>query len=263
MNNVNLFLNAEIKDCGRLAAAADLALSPVRYFFHGHTVKVVKFQAQDYVQHVSSFKDKGDTANVVYNTDDKIHTKIFVDGSSRGYLKSVAIIALFVPGLILGTIAKSFAYLSDDMRAKHRLAKLHFTLVDKTIGSEENRLDERGIQAELTKLKDAPLHQKVNNLIIYGNGNVEFKADPGFVAMNPKKVVLVGARIIRDSLVTTQLDDTLAAKKEWFSRSVLGDTDPTLVRQINIASVKEALDHIPPRRPCSSKTYHTVYLAGK
>lgn len=260
MNDVNLFINTRVKDSGILAGIGDFALSPVRYFFHGRTVKVVNKENHQHVHHVASYKGKGGWFAHHSKTNNDLKA------SSRGFFKALAMIVLFAPGLILGTIAKSFAYLSNDMRANHSLAKRHFTPVDKTVGSEDNRLDENGIKEELTKLKNDPLHQKVNNLVIYGNGNVTFNTDPGFVSLNPKKVVMVGARIIHAPCAFNRLDDTLARKKEWLDGSVrnissgMVANNSTFVTQLKVSSVKDALDHVTPRRSfLSSKRYHAVY----
>lgn len=261
MSHLSVFLNTEVKNKNTFdlgSAFGDVFLSPVRYFFNGRVV--TNFNNQ--IGHEKAYKGKWYNFNLN-----------FFD-SSKGFLKTLLMVWFFAPGLITGMIMKSFAYLSKDIRENHDLAKKHFTPIDITIGSEEERLDENGIKMELEMWrKKDPLHRKVNNLIIYGNGNVQFNTDPGFVSMNPKKVVMVGAKIIHAPAMH-RLDDELSDKKKWLVGGIVREcidhletqiankvTFITHITQLKVSSVKEALDHKTPRRSfLSSKRYRAVYL---
>ncbi|NGX33834.1 MAG: hypothetical protein K1060chlam1_00175 [Candidatus Anoxychlamydiales bacterium] len=256
MSHLSLFFNTKIQDNSsnglNLSNMGNSYLSPVRYFFHGREIRVFDKR----IVHNKAYEGKwwGFYCN-------------FFD-SSKGFLKTLIMVYFFVPGLIIGTIAKSFTYLSKKTRIGHNLAKKHFTPIDvMAIGSEDNRLDEDGIIAELAKVKKDPLNRKVNNLVIYGNGNVQFNTDPGFVLMDPKKVVMVGARIIRDPCHSIRLDDKLSGKKRWLEKRFRGISNikqvvaSTFAAQLRVSSVKEALNHRTPRRSfLSSKRFHAVYL---
>ena len=136
-----------------------------------------------------------------------------------------------------------------------------------TIGSAEACLDENGIREELKKISGK---QNVDVLVIYGNGKVALNEDPGFVALNPKKVILVGGRIVHESCTGYRLDDRLANNKEWLSSIVRMTSEGgqrrqeryipnTFVQQLIVNSVDEAIAHKPPSRGIFKGNYHQVY----
>jgi hypothetical protein len=132
-----------------------------------------------------------------------------------------------------------------------------------TIGSKESRLNESGIEEELKKFRG---RKDIDILVIYGNGSVQFNTDPGFVTMNPKKVILFGAWIIHES-GSNRLDDALADNKEWLSRGlrIASASLPqyrTHVTQIVVSSLEEALNHTPDWRGFLQR-YHVVYLVNE
>jgi hypothetical protein len=133
-----------------------------------------------------------------------------------------------------------------------------------SIGSQESRLDENGIREELGKLSGK---KNVDILLIYGDGSVRFNTDPGFVDMNPKKVILVDARIIHAPCSVTRLDDTLADKKEWlgsmFRAGSGGNMDEaTCIKQLEMPSIQEAIDHKPDKYSFMQR-YHVVYRVSQ
>ncbi len=97
------------------------------------------------------------------------------------------------------------------------------------LGSEDNALDEHVIQEALKTVQDK---KDMDALIIYGSGKVEFNTDPGFVAMNPKKLILIGARIIHTSCVGQRLDEKLINTKQWQEAESMRSHSATFVKQV-------------------------------
>jgi len=132
------------------------------------------------------------------------------------------------------------------------------------IGSPEDRQDETGIRDRLGLL--GPVFSTIDTLVIYGTGDVQLNTDPGFVRFNPKKVILVGARIVHEPDMN-RLDDKLACKKEWLSSSArivnVNQTSPTFVTQVDVSSVEEALSDKPPSRGGFKGRYHCVYQVSE
>ena len=140
-----------------------------------------------------------------------------------------------------------------------------------SIGSQEARLNEEGIQEELKKINE----RDIEALIIYGDGNVELNRDPGLILrrrglspLNPKKLILVGTKIVhRQCSGGFRLDDLLSGKEEWLSSSTLvygSKKDAqylpeTFIKQLIVTSVEEAIAHEPPQRGRSKGKYHLVY----
>lgn len=93
---------------------------------------------------------------------------------------------------------------------------------------------------------------------------MQFNTDPGFVRLNPKKVIFVGAKIVHQSCAGTRLDDTLSRSKKWPSNNVRVCTAQrvgnTFVTQLAATTVDEALNHQMPRRPWSFERYHGLYV---
>ena len=99
----------------------------------------------------------------------------------------------------------------------------------------------------------------MNALIIYGSGDVRLNDDPGIGRLNPKKLILVGARIVHDPCAGKRLDDTLAGREEWLSSSVRNAPGYTFIKQETVSSVEEAMAHQPPSRGLFKGKYHLVY----
>lgn len=260
MNHAQIFLSTHVTPeklsvCSVLSGLGNLCLIPIDYFFHGRYVQIISTTDGPRVDHVRTFHPNGD-ANVSRFESLVSHEK--------GFLKTVAAIIFFIPGLFLGSIFKGLSYLSETTRDQHELVKKHFTPINITIGSDKEPLDEAGIKSELEKIQNEPLHQKINALIIYGQDDVRLNTDPGFVKLNPKKVILAGPRIIHEPCAGNRLDDMLSGNKKWMSdtqRSITENKpDCTFVKQLEVESVNEALAEQRPRRPWSLKRYHVVYV---
>jgi hypothetical protein len=92
--------------------------------------------------------------------------------------------------------------------------------------------------------------QNVDTLILYGN-KLFLIQDPGILAFNLTKMILVGVQInmcfADDSL------DQLMVKNGWHPHEVDG------VNIIEVASVDEAIKAVPEINPETSKPYPTVY----
>ncbi len=243
MNNTNLFFNTNIQQSGILSNIADFALSPVRYFFRGRTVSIVDFKNQKHTHHAYSFAKNAffTSSKTAFNhvTKKRLLTPP-LKPSEKNFLKATMMTILFVPGILFGTLAKAFTYISGNVRKNHELAKRHFTRIDYNIGTKDNPKNLAEIKKELTKLRyDRPNHQKAKNLIIYGNEGDEIVGDPGIRYLNAHKTVLVGIKIVNESYPgpNENLHDQLV-RREWGFKKV--------------DSVQDALNH-------STSSRHTYY----
>lgn len=115
------------------------------------------------------------------------------------------------------------------------------------IGSPTHRLDEKGIQESL-QINSILRRENIDALVIFGHGSVEINDDPGIVALNPKKLILVGAKIIHGPShgFGSRLDDQLFRTNEWHSTSHRGDRKNTYLHQIEVNTVEEAIAATPP-----------------
>jgi hypothetical protein len=97
-------------------------------------------------------------------------------------------------------------------------------------------------------------YQAIDTLIICGK-NLEITKDPGILALNPMKVILVDVQIIMsfddDSL------DQLMVKSGWHAHELEG------LNIIEVASVEEAVQANLPINPETFKPYPTVYSVKK
>lgn len=256
MNNLVIFSSTNVQGSGIASSFGNTCLTPVRYLFHGKTVEIVSKELFQEVHHVSSFH-KSDLYCSKSNSGLK--------SASTGFLQTVAAIITLIPGLFIGAIFKGLSYLSKSTRDQHALIKEHFKPIDKTIGSAEKPLVKSDIRAALRCLGCEPLHQKIHALTIYG-ANVQLNTDPGFLELNPKKVIFVGAKIVHEPTEHLRLDELLSGSKKWKRdavRVVTASESGTFVDQIVVKSVDEALTHQTERRPRSSKRYHGIYVVAK
>lgn len=245
MNNIGIFLNNRIVDKKHFVLAdltvslGNWCLSPVRCLFNGSKVSI-------------SYK------NQILNID---HHKEYSNSSGYSYvlpkrnlIRVIASIVLIVPGLILGSAFKGLGYLSDTIRHRHQLAVRHFTPVHYTIGSPEKRLTLGEISQELKAYGQGnALNQPAKYIIVYAEEGTMIEQDPGFLNLNPQKIILVGARILHAPGLF-RLDDSLC-DNGWDSCALrairLGGPvhpeDTTLVTQRKMASVQAAIQDAPPK----------------
>ncbi|HEY5236046.1 MAG TPA: hypothetical protein VIJ14_07705, partial [Rhabdochlamydiaceae bacterium] len=125
-----------------------------------------------------------------------------------------------------------------------------------SIGSSGHRftsIDELTSMLEGTKKQ----HKELSTLIIYGN-KLSITQDPGILALNPMKLILVSTYIIPGN-EDTALDNLMAAHG-WFvdPSKVAVDGEPK-VTVIEVASVEEAVKAVAVINPATSKPYHMVY----
>lgn len=237
MNKVNLFINTNVTDTGIVNYLADFALSPVRYFFGGRKVQVIRTDGQPHVHSVRSYsKDLNCTKSSRTNRD--------LESDSSYLLNDVFMPVGLLPGLIAGVVLKSFALLTGKVQEKYDLAARHFVRVDKTIGSPEALLQsEMDIIQALRVLGEErerePLHQKVNNLVIYAKKGVEIVKANEIFWINPQKLIVVGAKLIDGPCggFYSSLDEVLARTEKWLGSSVAVHT----LKQ----STRSAQDHLP------------------
>ena len=231
MNHIGLFFNTEIQDSGFLSAIGDFGLTPVRYLFNGNTVLIEKDDSTTEVHHVESFHHKEPHFS---------KSTMTLTSSSTGMLTCIGMIVGLVPGFFL-CIFKVFAYFSADMREDHRLAKLHFTPIDRTIGSSESPITTRDeINSSLFRERKKPLHRLTNILTIHGDGNLEVKSLFGkdLYSLNPRKIILEGATI-GDRTDDYILGWLKTSKWKLINRTTDSDAPTTL---------DEARDYTPPAK---------------
>lgn len=261
MNNFQIFFRTRVKG---ESSIGNNCLAPVRYFFNGKTVRIFKDRDAEWVNHVSSFHRKGHNHKSRFDES--------MSSSWKGWEKKLFCIIFLLPGLFVGTLFKGISYLtSKSVRDHHHLVKLHLNVPRNiTIGSKEDPLlTEEELKQELEKNYRAPLYQKIHALIIYGN-NIDWSKDiPEIRKLNPKKMILVGARIIHDFDSSYHaeyncLDLKLYKTKKWEHRyvekNVVKKVEETFVRQIPVKTIEEALADIPPLRHGKSKRFHTIYI---
>jgi hypothetical protein len=130
-----------------------------------------------------------------------------------------------------------------------------------TLGSEAKRIGTIGeLKNNLLKVKGQ--HKELDALIIYGDAALEINEDPGILALNPMKLILVGPRIVHKPFSLDRLDSNMA-KAGWDSPyGSEFSSEHTTFPEIYITevdSVQEALDAKPPISRQTSKPYRTVY----
>ena len=185
MSHIGVFLNTEIKDSVPLAALGDWGLTPVRYLFNGNTVEI-ESNSKAIVHHVESFHHKNNHRSC---------SKRDLKSSKTDMLICIGMIVCLIPGFFL-SIFKAFAYFSADMREDHRLAKLHFTPIDRTIGTPTNPISLRvRLKQYLDQEEKKPLHQPTDTLTIHGDGSLPLSYGINIKVLNPKKVILEGVTV--------------------------------------------------------------------
>ncbi len=121
-------------------------------------------------------------------------------------------------------------------------------LDNRAIGNLHNRLT--SIEDLTWRLENEQQHhQNIGVLIIYGD-NLEIIKDPGIIALNPMKLILVGANIVKSNEVNSL--EQCMIKKGWCANA-------QGVTPLKVGSVKEAENHAAPINPTTQKPFRMVY----
>lgn len=248
MNNLSTFLNVRIENSGALAWIGDKGLAPFRYLFNGRTVRIRTGKSDQVVKihHVASFHKNG-----WWNFS---RTNMNFHSSRTSMIKTALAVVLLIPGLILGAAIKGVAYLFSDVRKKHHLAKEHLTPINREIGSASNPIKTRDELAQALEVdrKSDPKNRQTNALIIYGDGALTINENTGILVSNPKKLILVGAKIVCEQSDAARLCDVISETGKWLTNAV------------HIATVDDALRTIAPKRSwSSSKRYHMIFNVAR
>lgn len=263
MSHMSLFLNTKIEGSGALAWIGDKGLAPFRYLFNGRTVRIESRDGSPELEihHVASFHKDGDWNRSNTNRD--------LRSSATGKIRALVSVVLLIPGLVL-SVFKLLAYFFTDMRARHSLAKEHFTPVNREIGTAAHPITTiEALRAALMAERNKPKHQPTNALIIHGDGNLAINEDPGILELNPMKLILEGARIVHRSSLIGTLDTAMLGSGKWqfaAMRVVTGaaNADASVVKDHGVSSVKEALAVTAPRRDWTScKRYHMIFSIAR
>ena len=243
MNNIGVFLNNRTVSKHFLLADlpvrfGDWCLTPVRCLFDGNKVVVGFRNTSLSVDHEKEYSAKNEWS---YKP-------------KRNFLRVVASIVLLIPGLIIGSAFKGLGFLSQSIRTRHRLAVIHFTPVNLTIGSQNARLNLDAIKQKLLEFRTRNQYNQPTNLVVFAEEGTFINEDPGFISLNPQKIILDGARIIHAPSAIGRLDETLCGRG-WDRRAVrnltvVGDASAdktTFVTQWKVKSVNEAILDAPPK----------------
>lgn len=210
MSDLKIFFNTRIENSGFLSAVGNAGLAPLQYFCDGDTVKIDTESGHKITMH-RRFHSDGDSCFRIAKGG---------DCTFRRMMETIAAVALLIPGLIL-SLFKLAAYISSDVREKHALLKERitetgrFTRLNLSIGSVENPIKtieelERALKQEA--MKDYKL---TDALVIYGDGHLQIKEDPGILEFDPKKLILVGAELIHGTSDRGCLDEDLGSTGKW------------------------------------------------
>ncbi len=260
MNGLSVFLNSRVENSGVLAWIGDKGLAPFRYLFNGATICVQPRDSDKEIEihHVASFHRFG--INHASNTGN------FLRSSSTGMIQTALSIVFLIPGFIIGAAFKGAAYLFSDIRAKHSLVKLHFTPINRTIGSAENPITTgpQLIRALRDEALNTPKNQRTNALIIHGSEELKITADPGIIQFNPMKLIFVGGFQTVHEASFYRPDDAMYMPGKWqFNRYhvvVEGNSRNMFFKTCNVESVDEALATQAPRiGGFTCKRYHQIF----
>jgi len=259
MESLSVFLNTRIVNysfscAGIPVAFGNFCLTPVRCLFNGDKVTIsLSASADDNRVRVVHEKEYGE-----YGEYGK---------PKKTWLRVIVSIVLLVPGLLLGSIFKGVGYLSKSIRERHNFAIVHYTPVDRTVGSEAGRLNLDGIRQNLLQLMiNNRLNQPTNMIVVYAEPGTCLNEDPGLLQFDPKKIVLVGAQIVHEPSDVRRLDDELDEKLGWQTRMYAAarhDGKYSFVIQHKVGSVEAARNDLPPKKSphrTSSERLKRVYL---
>lgn len=153
------------------------------------------------------------------------------------FLQVIASIIFLVPGLLSGTLFKGLGYLSKNIRESHSIARQSQSILPCTpfvpqtvptqtvqtateppshraridIGTTTDRLDLESIKKRLEALKGS----SGDTIVIYAALETHITDDPGLLALNPKKIILVGAT----------MSNKMGFPKNWFVEDTLAEKD--------------------------------------
>lgn len=284
MNVAELFFLTDVAKAGRvrdllslnidLEDLANVFLSSARVLWHGRTVYIVRtlFTGNlEGVHHVASFHREGQRHLCRTNPD-------FHSSPTDSILTILSVICL-IPGLIIGSILKVISHSFEGVRINYQIVKEHLTMTDIEIGTTEVRVTEATKDDAFNQAEKryTPYHQKINHLIIHGDGRLVVSARGNFLKkILPKKIILDGASLSREDALDpfARLFQTFKEMPERNAdavREVLtGKLLPVLVESgkyeceegqpkvYPVESVEEALKHTPPQRP-NGKRYRAIY----
>jgi hypothetical protein len=247
------FFNSRAENTGALAWIGDKGLAPFRYLCNGKTVHIQwnKSTQETTIHHVASFHCKGSRHHS--------RTNFNLNSSSTGLIKTAFSIVLLAPGLLLGTLFKGMSYLFSDTRKNHRHIKHHLTPIKIVeIGTPSKPIQNREeLREELSKAN--PRNRPIHNLIIYGDGNLTIAEAPDIVRMNPKKLILNGARLVHEPSIRGCFD-TAINRDKWQVSPARWQREDSFAKTTPVTIVEEALKVEAPRRGWFTfKRYHMIF----
>jgi len=259
MNHLNVFFNNRIIAENQFPLSnfsvrlGDWCLTPVRYLCDGNKLTVATHEGHLTVNHQKEFAG-------------------FKQGDMRKarYLHVIASIIFTIPGVIFGSILKGLGYISAKMREADANARKHYTPLDRTIGSKDRRLKLDEIREEILNMQNNNhFHQATKNFVVYAQNKTLINEDIGFMGLDARKIILVGAKIIHKRNTENRLDDLLKEDSRWNcakERTFIGEErgkDVTFVKQFDVGSVEEAENSVALRRGLLSlKRFHQVYVVN-
>ena len=159
MDSIELFFNNRIADTRPIsemnvyedltAELGDFFLTPVRYLFHGDKVTVSQ---NDNVVTVNHRLEYGNS---------------YLE-PKKNFLNVVASIILLIPGILFGIAIKSFSYISELTRERHKLALSHYHNAEIRLGTAAvEEIEEEAVPVmltwELSELEENSLKAIVNH----------------------------------------------------------------------------------------------------
>lgn len=229
-------------------AIGDLALAPVRYLFHGSTVRIEEFKEKiTAVDHVASFYSgvKTNESRMSYRLDSGQ-----LRSSKMSYLRTALAIICLIPGCLCALFFKLPFYYCAQMRAYQNATQLHFTAIELQVGKTTPITNVQELATALQEEVDktSPLYRVVNNLIIHTQG---FKLEdnredfillsPVIESLNPEKLIFIKAKF------GEQFEKALFSNLKW-------TVNPS------IKNLEEALGDPLPRRSWCGKRMHRYYV---
>lgn len=222
MINFSVFFNTQIENplyYSTLSQIGDRGLAPFRYLFKGKRIYIEYSNMHLLaIHHVASYHKY---------PDHRSKTTAAMVSSQESMIKTALSVIFLLPGLILGATFKSLAYLSPAVRENHRLAKKYLTPIDRRIGSIDNPIKTSQELREALSNENIlnRMHSPTKALIIYGDGNLTINEDPGICIFNPKKVILIGAKLVHEGSATGRLFEKLKSKNKWFFKVCRSEED--------------------------------------
>lgn len=255
-NHIGVFLNDRIENISEHESSrspndllnkavkfGNWCLTPVRYLCNGNKVTI-------------TYKKGGWVSGK--------HEKEYFqcEEKTQRFFKGIASLVLIIPGLIAGSLFKGLGYLSQPIREGHRLAVIHYAPTDIIIGSPENRLSLKEVEKEIIKESSNKtgygFYQWTKNLIVYlpRDQPTHIMEDPGFMKLNPQRIILDGTRISLCNLFQKNL------VQNNFETAVFGSCVNHFIVTKSVKSVDAALKRSSWPFPLSLflSTYRQVYV---